>query len=122
VQDVNGKHHDIVVGHAGKLADAAVHAVTTNTTVTGFFREAIKDVRNMFMEVFFGKGERGGEPGTPLNPLYYDLVAARKSQPLDSGLALNSITESILADPGRYHQPPASGPEHPQQQDPGREM
>ena len=122
MQDINGKHHDIVVGHAGKLADAAVHAVTTNTTVTGFFREAIKDVRNMFMEVFFGRGERGGEPGTPLNPLYYDLVAARKSQPLDSGLDLSSsITESILADPGRYHQPPASGPEHPQPEH-GREM
>jgi hypothetical protein len=121
MQDINGKHHDIVVGHAGKLVDAAVHAVTTNTTFMGGVREAIKDVRNMFMEVFFGKGERGGEPGTPLNPLYYDLVAARKSQPLDTGLDLNSITESLLADPGRYHQPD-SGPGQPQQQDHGREM
>jgi hypothetical protein len=31
-------------------------------------REAVKDIRNTGHEVFFGRGEGAGEPGTPLNP------------------------------------------------------
>src|SRR4051794_24638545 len=56
----------------------AYHAVMRDGSVAATLRDAVKDVRNMFMEVFFGKGERGGEPGSPLNPLFHDLVEARK--------------------------------------------
>lgn len=58
--------------------EQAYHAVMRDGTVGAIAREAIKDVRSTMMEFFFGKGERGSEPGTPLTPLYYDLVAARK--------------------------------------------
>ena len=35
----------------------------------------------MFMEVFFGKSEHGGELGAPMNPLASDLTAARDHSP-----------------------------------------
>jgi hypothetical protein len=61
------------------VVSAAYNGLMRDGTVPGLGREAIKDVRNTFNEVFFGKGERGSEPGTPLNPLFHDIVEARKS-------------------------------------------
>jgi hypothetical protein len=91
----------------------AYHAVMRDGTVAALGREAIKDVRSTFMEVFFGKGERGSEPGTPLNPLYYDLVQARNShagphgQPMQKGASMSSgeslpTPSEIIANPQAY--------------------
>src|SRR4051812_36748736 len=48
-------------------------------TVAAIGRDAVKDVRSTLMQVFFGNPDRGGEAGTPLNPLFHDIVEARKS-------------------------------------------
>jgi hypothetical protein len=32
------------------------------------FRELVKDIRNTAHQVYFGRSESGGEPGTPFNP------------------------------------------------------
>lgn len=61
-----------------KLIDA-YHAFMRDGTVEATARDAIKDARSTIMEVFFGKGERGSEPGMPLNPLFHDIVQARKA-------------------------------------------
>lgn len=55
--------------------------VKNDITLGAMSREAVKDVRNMFMEVFFGKPEHGGELGAPMNPLASDLIAARDHSP-----------------------------------------
>jgi hypothetical protein len=65
--------------HAAKVAAAVYHASTRDGSVPALGREAVKDIRNTMHEMFFGKSERGGEPGTPLNPLFHDIVEARKS-------------------------------------------
>ncbi len=59
--------------------EKAYHAAMRDGTVPAIVREAIKDVRNTVHEVFFGKSERGGESGAPLNPLFHDIIEARKS-------------------------------------------
>jgi hypothetical protein len=56
----------------------AYHWVMASGFLAATTREAIKDVRNMFMQVFFGQGERGGEPGTLGNPLFHTLVETNK--------------------------------------------
>lgn len=88
----------------GGLASRAYHAVMRDGTVAAIGREAIKDVRSTIMEVFFGKGERGAEPGTPLNPLFYDIVAARNSHPVE-GQGMDASLPSpsqVIDNPGAY--------------------
>jgi len=63
----------------GALAGAGYNAAMRDGSIPAIGREAIKDVRNTMNEFFFGRGERGSEPGTPLNPLFHDIVQARKS-------------------------------------------
>ena len=65
--------------HAMDTMARAYHAVTRDGSVPAVAREAIKDVRNTIHEVFFGKSERGGEPGAPLNPLFHDIIEARNA-------------------------------------------
>jgi hypothetical protein len=36
--------------------------------MAAMFREAVKDIRNTVSQIYFGRSESGGEPGTPLNP------------------------------------------------------
>lgn len=110
MRDIHGQNDDLIVTNAGPLVDSVVHTATTNSTFTGLIREAIKDGRNAIMEFFFGKGERGGEPGTPLNPLFHDIVAARESYGA-AHEAAPSITASILANPQGFLASP-QGPEH----------
>ena len=57
---------------------AAYNAAMRDGSIPAIGREAVKDVRNTIHEVFFGRGERGAEPGTPLNPLFHDIVQARQ--------------------------------------------
>lgn len=87
----------------------AYHAVMRDGTVAAIGREAVKDVRSTLMEVFFGKGERGSEPGTPLNPLFYDMVAARNTHSghaaiPQKGASVNDLPSpsEIIADPQSY--------------------
>ena len=62
-------------------APASSAAAKNDITLGAMSREAVKDVRSMFMEVFFGKSEHGGELGAPMNPLASDLTAARDHSP-----------------------------------------
>jgi hypothetical protein len=64
---------------AAELAGAGYDAAMRDGSIPAIGREAVKDVRNTIHEFFFGRGERGGEPGTPLNPLFHDIVQARKA-------------------------------------------
>jgi hypothetical protein len=65
--------------HAAKVAASVYHASTRDGSIPAIGREAVADIRNSMHEMFFGKSERGGQPGTPLNPLFHDIVEARKS-------------------------------------------
>jgi hypothetical protein len=53
------------------------HNAMKDGTLPAMGREAVNDVRNTFNEVFFGKGERGPEAGTPLHPTFADILDAR---------------------------------------------
>ena len=64
---------------AGELAGAGYDAAMRDGSLPAMGREAVKDIRNTIHEFFFGRGERGVEPGTPLNPLFHDIVQARES-------------------------------------------
>jgi hypothetical protein len=64
---------------SGGLVAAAYHRVMRDGTIAAIAREAVKDIRSTIMEIFFGKAERGSEPGTPLTPLFYDQIQSRKS-------------------------------------------
>lgn len=62
------------------LIGQVIESLGRDHTLAPIAREAVKDVRSTLMKFFFGEGERGAEPGTPLNPLYYDQIAARNAQ------------------------------------------
>jgi hypothetical protein len=64
---------------AGERAAAGYNAAMRDGSIPSLGREAVKDVRNTIHEFFFGRGEGHGEPGTPLNPLFHDIVQARES-------------------------------------------
>jgi hypothetical protein len=81
--------------HAVDTMAKVYHEVNRDGTVPAVAREAIKDVRNTIHEIFFGKSERGGESGAPLNPLFADIIEARKEHgemfgPPDDGRGGNS--------------------------------
>ncbi len=81
--------------HAVDTMAKVYDEVNRDGTVPAIAREAIKDVRNTIHEFFFGKSERGGESGAPLNPLFHDIIEARKSHgevfgPPDDGRGGNS--------------------------------
>jgi hypothetical protein len=65
--------------HAAKVAASVFHAVNRDGTVPALAREAIVDIRNSMHESFFGKSERGSEAGTPMHPLFHDIVDARNA-------------------------------------------
>jgi hypothetical protein len=107
----------------------AYHAFLRDGSVAALGREALKDARNTIMEIFFGKGERGGEPGTPFNPLFYDIVAGRNahasvfgdgpddmkgtsSMNNDPNSPTPSITAAILGDPHAFMTPQGQGHEN----------
>ena len=46
--------------------------------------------RSTINDFFFGRGDHGSEPGTPLNPLFSDLAADRQ----EHAAALESLTAS----------------------------
>jgi hypothetical protein len=102
--------------HAVNVIATAYHHATRDGSVAALGREAIKDVRNTINEVFFGKGERGGEPGAPLNPLFHDIVEDRKSHEtaLGGGLAAGKpMTAGQIASEPEEHR----GGVHGQQQE-----
>jgi hypothetical protein len=72
----------------GAGAEAAYHHVMQDGSVAALGREAVKDVRSTIQEIFFGRGDHGSEPGTPLNPLFSDLAADRQ----EHTAALESLT------------------------------
>ena len=72
-----GNEMNAYAQHAMHVMAEVYHAATRDGTLEGMAREALKDVRSTLFEVFFGRGEHGGEPGAPLNPLYYDIVRGR---------------------------------------------
>jgi hypothetical protein len=63
----------------GELVGAGYNAAMRDGSIPAISREAVKDIRNTVNEFFFGRGERGAEPGAPLNPLFHDIVQARRS-------------------------------------------
>ena len=63
--------------HAAKVAAAVYHSANRDGSIPAIGREAVADIRNTMHEMFFGKSERGGQPGTPGNPLFHDMVEAR---------------------------------------------
>ena len=71
----------------GASVAAGYNAAMRDGSIPAIGREMIKDVRNTLNEVFFGHGERGSEPGTPLTPLFHDIVEARKSHNATDGQA-----------------------------------
>ncbi len=102
--------------HAANVIATAYHHATRDGSVAALGREAIKDVRNTINEVFFGRGERGGEPGAPLNPLFHDIVEDRKSHEtaLGGGLAAGKpMTAGQIASEPEDHR----GGVHGQQQE-----
>ena len=74
-----GSEMNEYISHAAKTMEHVYHAATRDGTIPAIAREAIHDVRNTINEVFFGKGERGGQPGTPLQPLFHDIVQDRNA-------------------------------------------
>jgi hypothetical protein len=82
--------------HALETMAKVTHAATRDGSVPAIAREAVKDVRNTLNEFFFGKGERGGEPGTPYNPLFHDIIEARRSHEA----AFSQPSPERLATPG----------------------
>ena len=88
-----------------RLGDA-YHAALRDGTLPAIGREAIKDVRSTLMEVFFGRGERGGEPGSPLNPLFHDLVQARNGHAPSTGMETpmngNTSPSQLIDTPNAY--------------------
>src|SRR4051812_32583013 len=113
MKDINGQHDDLIVSNAGRMVDAAVNFFLGSGVAAAYAREAIKDIHNTYMEVFFGRGDRGSEPGTPLTPLFHDIVEARKSYgslhdggpQAEVSMSKPSITESILNNPQQYLSP-----------------
>ena len=102
--------------HAANVIATAYHHATRDGSVATLGREAIKDVRNTMNEFFFSKGERGGEPGAPLNPLFHDIVEDRKSHEtaLGGGLAAGKpMTAGQIASEPEEHR----GGVHAQQQE-----
>jgi hypothetical protein len=73
----------------------AYHAFMRDGSVKAVFREAVKDIRNTLMEFFFGKGERGGEPGAPGTPLFHDLIEARKQHSLHQSSGSKSLNQKV---------------------------
>ena len=86
------------------------HEVMSDGTVPAIVREAIKDVRNTFHEVFFGKSERGGESGAPLNPLFHDIIEAQKSTGKGLGRRPMGVAATLAQRSGRLGQAPARSP------------
>jgi hypothetical protein len=91
----------------------AYHTLMADPTFPGVVREAVKDIRSTIMEVFFSKPERGSEPGTPLNPLFSDLVQARNhhrsilgsmNMPPQANQDVPSVSE-ILSSPQAFLSP-----------------
>lgn len=80
---------------------AVMQTVTKDGTVAAIAREAVKDVRDTTHDVFFGRGERPGEPGAPLNPTQGEVAADRMGN-----LYGHRSPESIAADRGGVHGEP----------------
>jgi hypothetical protein len=90
----------------GELAGAGYNAAMRDGSIPAIGREAVKDVRNTIHEFFFGRGERGGEPGTPLNPLFHDIVQARESHesaPESPAVALSPSPADLVERSGTVH-------------------
>jgi hypothetical protein len=62
-----------------EFLDKAYHSVMKDGSVAAVGREAVKDVRDTVNQIFFGHGDRGVEPGSPLNPLFSDLAEDRQA-------------------------------------------
>src|ERR1700678_1119852 len=54
------------------------HKAMKDGSVPALGRELVNDVRGTIFEIFFGKGERGAEAGTPLHPLFTDILKGRE--------------------------------------------
>jgi hypothetical protein len=78
--------------HAMNAMEKAYHAMTRDGTVPALAREAMKDIRAEIHQFFFGRGERSGEPGAPLNPLHSDIAAARNAHGSVYGDGLGGAT------------------------------
>ena len=57
----------------------AYHTVMQDGSVPAVSRDAVKDVRDTVNQFFFGRGDHGVEPGSPLNPLFSDLAEDRQA-------------------------------------------
>jgi hypothetical protein len=104
------------------------HAAMRDGSIAALGRDAVKDVRSTIMEMFFGKPERGGEPGTPLNPLFHDIVQARnyhssflgggtpppalEVSTMAHGQEQASVTAAILDNPQAFLTPEQQGQQH----------
>jgi hypothetical protein len=55
----------------GEVAAVGYNATMRDGSIPAISREAIKDVRNTFNEVFFGRGERGSEPNCSFEVLSF---------------------------------------------------
>jgi hypothetical protein len=95
------------------------HTLAADLGVRGTLREIPKDLYSTLMAFFFGKGAGGAEPGTPYNPLFTDLVAARdyhrsfldnaphgggRTIPMEPNQPVPSVAQ-ILDNPGAYLPP-----------------
>ena len=99
------------LNEAGAVVAAGYNAAMRDGSIPAIGREAVKDVRNTINEIFFGRGERGAEPGTPLNPLFHDIVQARKQH----ATALASPDAPLSPSPADLTE--RTGPAAPQQAD-----
>jgi hypothetical protein len=88
--------------HAAKVAAVAYHAATRDGSIPAISREAVADIRNSIHEMFFGKSERGGQPGTPGNPLFHDIVEARNTHETALGTSATAVAPlEPLPSPGQ---------------------
>ena len=106
----NAKTEGFFAWASGVVA-ATAQAATKDGTLKAMGREAVKDIRSSFMEVFFGQKEGFGEPGAPLNPTQGEVADDRKQLP-----SPEDIGKGRRASDQRGAEPPAAS----QQPDTGR--
>ena len=56
----------------------AVNAVMRDGSIMATLREGIKDIQNKYFDIVFGHNDHSREPGTPLTPLFSDVVKERE--------------------------------------------
>lgn len=108
------------------LVSRVYHTVMRDGSVAAVGRDALKSVNATLMQTFFGQGQHGGgEPGSPLNPLFYDIDRARQEHtsalygvsPEASNDPAAPTPSQIVDNPGPHLAPPEPAQGHTNEQE-----